>query len=206
MPINDEQEKSLLHKTFLAIPTLLLLYSPPSSLRPVIILTMGPGFTIWILTRILPTWEKTGGRCCEASKGLSVTDHYQYINVRLESVSGCSFRTRGISLHILPKLTTPHFQKQTSGLRETVKSIQVSLYEDWVFIKFLPLSSQVYNHCSDPALTGSAHSVSRWLDLHPPQSHIQTEYTLKSEPISSESRGNLVTQNTQGISQSHSKP
>lgn len=154
----------------------------------------------------LPTWEKTGGRCCEASKGLSVTDHYQYINVRLESVSGCSFRTRGISLHILPKLTTPHFQKQTSGLRETVKSIQVSLYEDWVFIKFLPLSSQVYNHCSDPALTGSAHSVSRWLDLHPPQSHIQTEHTLKSEPISSQSRGNLVTQNTQAISQSHSKP
>ena len=122
------------------------------------------------------------------------------VSIRLQ------LRTRGSSLHILPKLTTPHFQKQTYGLRETVKSIEVSLYEDWVFMKFLPLSSQVYNHCSDPALTGSAHSVSRWLDLYPPQSHIQTEHTPKSESISSQSRGNLVTQNTQAISQSHSEP
>lgn len=45
------------------------------------------------------------------------TDHYQYINARLESVSGCSFRTRGISPHILPNLLL-HISK--TRLRETV--------------------------------------------------------------------------------------
>lgn len=179
MPINDEQEKSLLHKTFLAIPTLLLLYFPPSSLRPVIILTMGPGFTIWILTRILPTWEKTGGRCCEAAKGLSVTDHYQYINVRLESVSGCSFRTRGISLHILPKLTTPHFQKQTSGLRETVKEYtsltvwRLSLHKiPSSFISSLQPLLRSSSHWQCPfcvSLTGSPPSSVSYTDWTYPQ-------------------------------------
>ena len=186
----------------------------------------------------------------------------------------------GVSVHTsYPNLLLHISKNRHLGWgKQSAKSIVVSLYEDWVFIKFLPLSSQVYNHCSDPVLTGSAHSVSACLDLHPLQSHIQTErerevaqscptlcdpmdcslpgssvhgifqatvlewiaiffskessrprdwtqvshiidrrltvcdlsqkaeHTSKSEPISSQSRGNLVTQNTQAISQSHSKP
>ena len=177
MPINDEQEKSLLHKIFLEIPSPLLLYFTSSSLRSAIILTMGPGSTTWLLTRTLPTWEKTGGRCCEAAKGLSVTDHYQCVNVRLESASGCSFRARGVSPHVLPKLTTPHFQKQTSGLREIVSSEYRSLAVRRLSLHKIPSS---FISSLQPLLRSSSHWQCPFcvcLPGSPPSSVSYTDWT-----------------------------
>ena len=132
------------------------------------------------------------------------TDHYQYINARLESVSGCSFRTRGISPHILPNWLL-HMSK--NRLRETVSSECRSLTVRRPSLHKIPSSFisslQPLLRSSYPwqcpfciSLTGS-----------PPSSpDIQTEHTPKSEPISSQSRGNVVAQNTQAISQSYWEP
>lgn len=162
---------------------------------------MGPSFSILVLTNggFYLLGRRQEADVASPPMDFFITDHYQNINMRLESVSGWSCRIGGITPHIWHPNLLPHISKNRHlelG-KQSVKSTGVQYKESSLTVFLFNLKSTTTARIQIP-LAVPILCLFDWV-FTLPRFEVQTEHTPKSESISSQSRDNLVTENTQVI-------